>query len=67
MATIVSAEARAGSSQCTGTQRLSHPRRSEELAEAQRLWYSEGNRLDYKPEPLTPLTVESFPPKAPIY
>ncbi|MDY7578589.1 succinate dehydrogenase flavoprotein subunit [Herbaspirillum sp. RTI4] len=28
------------------------------------LWYSEGNRLDYKPVNLTPLTVESFKPKA---
>jgi len=28
------------------------------------LWYSEGNRLDYKPVQLKPLTVESFPPKA---
>ena len=27
------------------------------------LWYSEGNRLDYKPVNLKPLTVESFPPK----
>ncbi len=28
------------------------------------LWYSEGNRLDYKPVNLQPLTVESFKPKA---
>jgi len=27
------------------------------------LWYSEGNRLDYKPVNLQPLTVESVPPK----
>jgi succinate dehydrogenase / fumarate reductase flavoprotein subunit len=27
------------------------------------LWYSEGNRLDYKPVVLKPLTVESVPPK----
>jgi succinate dehydrogenase / fumarate reductase flavoprotein subunit len=27
------------------------------------LWYSEGNRLDYKPVKLTPLTVASVPPK----
>jgi succinate dehydrogenase / fumarate reductase flavoprotein subunit len=26
------------------------------------LWYSEGNRLDYKPVNLKPLTVESVPP-----
>ncbi|QEI06140.1 succinate dehydrogenase flavoprotein subunit [Pigmentiphaga aceris] len=28
------------------------------------LWYSENNRLDYKPVQMQPLTVESFPPKA---
>jgi succinate dehydrogenase / fumarate reductase flavoprotein subunit len=28
------------------------------------LYYSEGNRLDYKPVQMTPLTVESFPPKS---
>jgi succinate dehydrogenase / fumarate reductase flavoprotein subunit len=27
------------------------------------LWYSDGNRLDYKPVKLKPLTVESVPPK----
>ena len=27
------------------------------------LWYSQGNRLDYKPVQLSPLTVESVPPK----
>ena len=27
------------------------------------LWYSEGNRLDYKPVKLIPLTAESIPPK----
>ncbi|HEX4234731.1 MAG TPA: succinate dehydrogenase flavoprotein subunit [Caldimonas sp.] len=27
------------------------------------LWYSEGNRLEYKPVSLTPQTVESIPPK----
>ena len=27
------------------------------------LWYAEGNRVDYKPVNLTPLTVESVPPK----
>ncbi|MEO7762563.1 MAG: FAD-binding protein, partial [Casimicrobiaceae bacterium] len=28
------------------------------------LWYREGNRLDYKPVHMKPLTVDSFPPKA---
>jgi succinate dehydrogenase / fumarate reductase flavoprotein subunit len=27
------------------------------------LWYSEGNRLDYKPVRMKPLTAESIPPK----
>ncbi|MBA3599346.1 MAG: succinate dehydrogenase flavoprotein subunit [Methylibium sp.] len=27
------------------------------------LWFSEGNRLDYKPVNLTPLTTDSIPPK----
>lgn len=31
------------------------------------LWYKDGNRLDYKPVNLTPLTVESIPPKARVY
>ena len=31
------------------------------------LWFSEGNRLDYKPVNLKPLSVEAFPPKARTY
>lgn len=31
------------------------------------LWYREGNKLDYKPVNLKPLTVESFEPKARVY
>ena len=31
------------------------------------LWYKEGNRLDYKPVQLKPLTVEPFEPKARVY
>jgi len=31
------------------------------------LWHREGNRLSYKPVRLTPLTVESFPPKTRTY
>jgi succinate dehydrogenase / fumarate reductase flavoprotein subunit len=27
------------------------------------LWFSEGNRLEYKPVQMKPLTVESIPPK----
>jgi succinate dehydrogenase / fumarate reductase flavoprotein subunit len=31
------------------------------------LWYKEGNRLEYKPVKLKPLTVEGFEPKARVY
>ncbi|HEY2629939.1 MAG TPA: FAD-binding protein, partial [Usitatibacter sp.] len=31
------------------------------------LWYRQGDRLDYKPVHLKPLTVESFVPKARVY
>ncbi len=31
------------------------------------LWYKEGDRLDYKPVNLKPLTAESFEPKARVY
>ena len=31
------------------------------------LWYRDGNRLDYKPVNLKPLSVEAFPPKARTY
>jgi succinate dehydrogenase / fumarate reductase, flavoprotein subunit len=31
------------------------------------LWFREGDRLDYKPVKLQPLTVESFVPKARVY
>jgi len=31
------------------------------------LWYKEGDRMDYKPVNLKPLSVESFEPKARVY
>jgi len=31
------------------------------------LWYKEGNRLEYKPVQLKPMTVESFEPKPRVY
>jgi succinate dehydrogenase / fumarate reductase flavoprotein subunit len=31
------------------------------------LWYRDGNRLEYKPVQLKPMTVESFEPKARVY
>ena len=40
-----------------------HPERDDENWIKHTLWYSDGNRLDYKPVNLKPLTVESFPPK----
>jgi len=41
-----------------------HPNgRNDEVWMKHSLWFSEGNRLDYKPVNLTPLSVESIPPK----
>jgi len=41
-----------------------HPNgRNDEVWMKHTLWYSEGNRLEYKPVQLQPLTVESVPPK----
>ncbi|PTT75456.1 succinate dehydrogenase/fumarate reductase flavoprotein subunit, partial [Pelomonas sp. HMWF004] len=41
-----------------------HPNgRNDEQWMKHSLWYSEGNRLDYKPVNLKPLSVESIPPK----
>ncbi|SNX28517.1 succinate dehydrogenase subunit A [Polynucleobacter meluiroseus] len=40
-----------------------HQHRDDEHWMKHTLWYSEGNRLDYKPVQLQPLTVESIPPK----
>jgi succinate dehydrogenase / fumarate reductase flavoprotein subunit len=31
------------------------------------LWFKQGNRLEYKPVKLKPLTVEAFEPKARVY
>ena len=41
-----------------------HPNgRNDEAWMKHSLWYSSGNRLDYKPVNLIPLSVESVPPK----
>jgi succinate dehydrogenase / fumarate reductase flavoprotein subunit len=40
-----------------------HPERDDVNWMKHTLWYSEGDRLDYKPVTLKPLTVESVPPK----
>ncbi|MFP5384171.1 MAG: succinate dehydrogenase flavoprotein subunit [Gammaproteobacteria bacterium] len=40
-----------------------HPERDDENWMKHTLWYRDGNRLDYKPVKLKPLSVESIPPK----
>jgi succinate dehydrogenase / fumarate reductase flavoprotein subunit len=41
-----------------------HPNgRNDEVWMKHTLWYSAGNRLDYKPVKLKPLSAESIPPK----
>jgi succinate dehydrogenase / fumarate reductase flavoprotein subunit len=40
-----------------------HPHRDDDRWMKHTLWFSEGNRLDYKPVQLKPLTVDSVPPK----
>jgi len=65
MATIVSAEARRES---RGAQaRADHPDRDDKNWMKHTLWYKEGNRLDYKPVHLRPLTVETMEPKVRTY
>ena len=64
-ATMISANARQESR--GAHDRADHPKRDDVNWLKHSLWYREGDRLDYKPVHLKPLTVESFEPKARVY
>jgi succinate dehydrogenase / fumarate reductase flavoprotein subunit len=64
-ASLVSAEARKESR--GSHDRADYPGRDDANWIKHTLWYKEGNRLQYKPVHLKPLTVDAFEPKARVY
>ncbi len=65
VASLVSAEARKESR--GSHDRADFPKRDDANWIKHTLWYKAGNRLEYKPVHLKPLTVQPFEPKARVY
>jgi succinate dehydrogenase / fumarate reductase flavoprotein subunit len=65
LATMISANARQESR--GAHDRSDHHERDDVNWLKHTLWFRQGNRLDYKPVKLKPLTVEPFEPKARVY
>ncbi|MES2563427.1 MAG: succinate dehydrogenase flavoprotein subunit [Pseudomonadota bacterium] len=65
LSTMISAHARTESR--GAHDRSDYPDRDDVNWMKHSLWHKEGNRLEYKPVKLKPLTVEGFEPKARVY